>query len=98
MPLRDIGVLSLLHVNVMEIMGNKVEIVIANSQVDYLLPVTTDFKADCCMPEAGEWERFLKMLQKKGKGRLRLSARIMQDGQFAWDYMGVFVALIIGKR
>lgn len=84
---------SLLHVNLVGLLGRGVEIVIASSEVKYLVPVTADFQAECCMPNALDWERFVKMLQKKGKARLKLSAKIFQEGQLCVDYVGVFVAI-----
>lgn len=84
---------SLLHVNLVDLLGRNVEIVIASSEVEYLLPVDTDFQAECCRPNAVDWERFVKMLQKKGKARLKLYAKIFQEGQLCVDYAGVFVAI-----
>jgi thioesterase domain-containing protein len=77
----------------MDLLGKGVEIVIASSEVKYLAPVATDFQAECCMPNALDWERFVKMLQKKGKAGLKLSAKIFQEGQLCVDYVGVFVAI-----
>lgn len=84
---------SLLHVNLVSLLGRNVQIVIASSEVEYLLPVTTDFQAECSMPNALDWERFVKMLQKKGKARLKLSGKIVQEDQLCVDYAGVFVAI-----
>lgn len=84
---------SLLHVNLVNLLGRNVQIVIASSEVKYLVPVTIDFQAECSMPDALDWERFVKMLQKKGKARLKMSAKIIQEGQLCVDYAGVFVAI-----
>jgi thioesterase domain-containing protein len=84
---------SLLHVNLMDLLGKGVQIVIASSEVEYLLPVTTDFQTECCMPEVLDWGRFVKMLQKKGKARIKLYAKIFQEGHLCVDYTGVFVAI-----
>jgi thioesterase domain-containing protein len=85
---------SLLHVNLVNLLERNVQIVIANSEVEYLVPVAADFQAECCMPDALDWERFVKMLQKKGKARLKLSAKIFQEEQLCVDYAGVFVAIM----
>lgn len=77
---------SLVHVNV------KAEIVIASSEVDYLAPVTSDFTAECRMPEPAEWERFTKILQKKGRARIQLTSKIYQENKLCVDFRGVFVA------
>lgn len=84
---------SLLHVNLMESCDDNVQIVIASSEISYLAPVVSDFKAECCMPDFLDWERFQKILQKKGKARIKLTARIFQNAQLCVDYSGVFVAI-----
>lgn len=83
---------SLLHVNLVHLSDN-VQIVISSSEVEYLAPVVSDFKAECHMPDAVEWDRFIKMLKKKGKSRLKLTAKIFQKEQLCVDYSGIFVAI-----
>lgn len=82
---------SLLHVNL--IGEEDVQIVIASSEVSYLAPVISDFKAECLMADFSEWERFQKILQKKGKARLPLNAKIFQNSQLCVNYSGQFVAI-----
>lgn len=84
---------SLLHVNLADLSEGNVQIVIASSEVGYLAPVAFDFKAECHMPDSLNWERFIKTLQKKGKARLKLYAKIFQEGQLCVDYSGIFVAI-----
>lgn len=86
---------SLLHINLVETYGANVQIVIASSEIDYRSPVNSDFKAECTKPDSIEWERFRKILEKKGKARIKLCARIFHGGQLAVEYSGVFVALKI---
>lgn len=83
---------SLLHVNFID---KNVQIVIASSEVFYTIPVTSNFIAECNMPDPLEWERFLKILQKKGKARLKLNAKIFQDSQICVNYSGQFVVIPI---
>jgi thioesterase domain-containing protein len=78
-----------LHLNLKE----RVQIVIAHSEVDYLSPVNTDFEAECHRPDAIEWERFMTIFRRKGKARLTLKAKVVQDGRLCVDYTGTFVAL-----
>lgn len=80
---------SLLHVN-----KSDLQIVIASSEIQYLAPVTQDFRAECLMPESAEWDRFNKILEKKGKGRLQLQAKIFEGGRLCVDYKGVFAGLL----
>lgn len=81
---------SLIHLN---LNNPKAQIVITNSEVDYLAPVDGDFIAECTMPEANVWERFLHILQAKGKARILLSAKINHNHKLAVDYQGVFAVL-----
>lgn len=84
---------SLLHVHLSEIYGNKVQVVIASSEIQYLAPVASDFKAECSMPNIIEWEKFIKIFDKKGKARIKLESKIYKDDQLLVDYSGIFVAI-----
>lgn len=84
---------SLLHVNLLELLKEPFQIVISNSKIEYLAPVSQDFKAECYKPDKDAWDYFLKMLNKKGKARLRLEAKIFQDDRLCVDYSGTFVAM-----
>lgn len=70
------------------------EIVIAGSEILYLLPITADFKAECSLPEQAEWNKFLTILRKKGKAKIQLTAHIRQDNQIAVEFQGIFAAII----
>lgn len=82
---------SLLHSNLID--AAPLDLVITQSKVDYLLPVTSDFKARCKMPEETTWQRFITMLLLKGKARIELHAKIYQNEKLALDYQGTFAAL-----
>lgn len=81
---------SLLHVN---LENQDVQIVISHSEISYLYPVATDFKAECCLPDALTWERFMKILLRKGKSRIQLTAKIFQEDALCVNYSGTFVAI-----
>jgi thioesterase domain-containing protein len=69
-------------------------IVIQESATRYLLPVGGDFLATCARPAAGETERFLAALRRRGKARLRLAVEIpASDGRTAVAFTGHYVAL-----
>lgn len=70
-----------------------VEIVVRHSEINYLHPVTTDFKAQCLIPENGKWLRFLKILTSKNRARIHLRATIYQEGVLAVDYQGTFAVI-----
>lgn len=84
---------SLLHLNLEELYGETIQIVIASSEITYVTPVISDFKATCSLPDPIEWEHFTKMVQKKGKGRVHLHAQIFQGEQLAVHYSALFAAL-----
>lgn len=84
---------SLLHVNLQERFQEAPQVVIASSEVAYLAPVTRDFEATCSRPDTADWERFLKIFQKREKARLKLHATIFQDHRLCVDFSGIFVAI-----
>lgn len=84
---------SLLYTNLKDL-PIQPEIVITKSTVHYLKPVTGDFSASCQRPDNATWERFLKALNSKKRGRIELSAEIYQDGKLAVDFQGTFAAII----
>lgn len=69
------------------------EIVITNSDINYLLPVTTDFTAKATLPEKLTWDRFSKILAKHGKARIKIHATIYQGDKLTVDYIGTFAAV-----
>lgn len=89
---------SLLHVNLTELFGESVsvQIIIASSEIKYLAPVSKNFTAECEQPKKEAWEYFIKMLNKKGKARLNLQAKIFQDDKLCVDYSGTFAAIKVG--
>lgn len=83
---------SLIYANLKEL-KNSYEIVISQSEINYRLPVTNDFTVQCLRPDSIAFEKFIKTLQRHGKARLSLTARITQENKLAVIYEGVFVAL-----
>lgn len=84
---------SWFHLKLEQAMSQAVPIVIVNSEISYLKPVTSDFVAECKMPDSRDWETFLRTFQKKGKGRLKLNASIFQGNQLCVEYSGTFAAI-----
>ena len=72
-------------------------IVIQDNSVEYLQPVTSDFEARCISPPAETWQRFLKILQRKGKSRIKLAAEIYAEDQLVSTFSGNYVALDIQR-
>lgn len=68
-------------------------VVIRESEVRYLRPVTQDFEATCQLPREGELERFLRMFARRGMARIELLATVPAGGEEAVQFRGVYVAL-----
>lgn len=68
------------------------KIVIQDSTINYLLPVTRDFVAVCAKPDAAQLARFTTMLRRKGRARLELEAEIREENQLAVAFKGRYVA------
>lgn len=86
---------SLLYINLKKMDSAQYQIVIADSQVSYQIPISSDFQVECKMPDQETWQRFAKILLAKGKARIKLSASISHHGQLAVDYHATFAAIQI---
>lgn len=67
-------------------------VVIQESQVQFLKPVTQDFEAICPLPAQAEVEKFLRALERRGRARLELEATISAASGPALYFHGRFVA------
>ena len=78
----------------MQLQGLDAEVYVADSQVKYLSPLYADLTAEA-MPAAGEsWDQFLETLDRYGKARIAMQARIpMAAGGEAAVMTGRFVAM-----
>ena len=72
--------------------GWAITVVIQESSVQFLKPVMRDFEAVCPLPPEPVSERFLHMLERKGRARLALDSAIHADGEIALRFHGQFVA------
>jgi thioesterase domain-containing protein len=72
--------------------GPAVTVVIQESSVQFLKPVMQDFEATCPPPPAAALEKFLRLLERKGRARLELEAFIHSGGEVALRFRGQFVA------
>lgn len=67
------------------------KIVIQDSNIRYLTPVTRDFTARCPLPAEADVERFLQMVRRRGRGRLELRVEIVEDDRIAVEFTGRYV-------
>lgn len=68
-------------------------VVIRESAIVFLRPVTTDIRAACRRPDQTTMAEFKERFSEKGRARLRLQATIEQDGEVCVRFEGVFVAM-----
>jgi len=67
-------------------------IVVNESHLHYLRPVTDTLTAHCKLPAAETCRRFVDTLQRRGKARIKMSAIVEQDGETCVEFSGTFVA------
>jgi thioesterase domain-containing protein len=68
--------------------------VIQESTMRYLVPVQGALRASLVSPSTAQIEKFRKMLQRAGRGRIRLKVHIHQGTALATEFEGVFAAAI----
>jgi thioesterase domain-containing protein len=68
--------------------------VIQESTIRYLTPVHGPLRASLCPPDDAHVEKFRKMLQRAGRGRIGLDVRIHQGGTLATEFEGIFAAAL----
>ena len=68
-------------------------LVIQHHDMDYETPATGPFRARAALDEPGDWERFTRTLERRGRGRIALAATLEQDGTRVGRLWGTFVAL-----
>ena len=67
-------------------------IVIHRSEMDYVRPLTGTFTASALPPSDVLWDRFLEVLQRRGKSRIHLDALVRNaDGTEAGRFHGSYV-------
>jgi thioesterase domain-containing protein len=68
--------------------------VIQGSTIDYLLPVSGELHAIVAPPLPAQIEKFEKMLQRAGRGRICLCVEIHYEQRVATRFEGVFAAAV----
>lgn len=68
-------------------------LVIQRNTMAYSRPINGPFTATSAITSDGDWSRFLRMLQRKGKARITIEAVLHCAGQIVGQLEGEFVAL-----
>lgn len=83
---------SLLHLR-LQGEGLATRLVIQRNRMDYLAPMAGAFQAASSLADPSDWGRFLRMLQRKGTGRITVRAVLSCAGEVGGQLEGEFVAL-----
>ena len=73
--------------------GLSARLVIQRNNMAYEKPMAAGFSAAACVPEGVVWEKFIRMLQRKGRARIEVMARLECQGEKAGELRGEFVAI-----
>jgi thioesterase domain-containing protein len=74
--------------------GLAADAVIQESSVRFLAPVQGELRASVAAPSDAQIDKFRKMLQRAGRGRIRLRVEIIYDQGVAALFEGVFAAAL----
>lgn len=74
--------------------GYDCDVMIRDSQLRYLAPVTDDFAAITELPAQSELDSFLEFMKNKGRARLNLQVEVRQRDTVAMTLTGAYVAVL----
>lgn len=84
---------SLLHVRTTE-QAIQARLVIQKNTMQYDLPIFGTFTASCAFNDEVVWEKFIRLLQRRKRARISLSAAVAYEDELAGVFSGDFVALL----
>ena len=67
-------------------------VVVAESSIRFLRPVRETIRATCLRPDANALSEFRRHFSGKGKARITLRVTVVEHGQPAAEFEGIFVA------
>ena len=76
----------------LELRGQPVHVVVAESSIRFLRPVRETIRAMCPPPEPEELNAFRTRFAEKGKARITLWVKVIEAGETAAEFEGSFVA------
>jgi len=83
---------SLLHTRMLAD-GVPARLVIQSNTMDYDKPIFGEFTARSSLAEPDQWPRFMRMLARMRRARMRVNAVLESDGAVVGRLAGEFVAL-----
>ncbi len=69
------------------------DVMIKESSMQYLRPITADFYAEVAIPSQDEAEHFIATVEEKGRARFPLTVDIKQGEHTALTMQGLYVAI-----
>jgi thioesterase domain-containing protein len=78
--------------------GIACRIVIQRNTTEHDLPIEGDFTARSHLRDTDDWPRFLNILERRGRARLKVHAILEYQGAVAGRFEGWFVAVIPGPE
>jgi thioesterase domain-containing protein len=66
--------------------------VIQRNTMSYEEPIHGDFTAVCTLDDSA-WQRFVKTIERRGRGRITMNAHLLYEGRQVASFEGDFVAL-----
>lgn len=73
--------------------GIEAATVIQRNAMRYDAPMLGDFTAVCTLADDSAWQRFVRTIERHGRGRIALHAHLLADGRQTAAFEGDFVAL-----
>jgi thioesterase domain-containing protein len=83
---------TLVHVALLH-EGIEATTVIQRNAMTYEAPMHGDFTAVCRLADESAWRRFVRTIERHGRGRITLVAHLLADGHQTASFEGDFVAL-----
>lgn len=68
-------------------------LVIQRGTMDYRRPIAGAFSARATLAAGADWDRFRRLLERRGRARIAVAAFLEHDGEVAGYFEGEFVAL-----
>ncbi len=87
------GAITLLLEAVTQANSKPYDVVIRDSRLEYMLPVTQDFRVQARLPESDQVDAFVERLKERGKARLDLTVEVVERGKPCFRFSGSYVAL-----
>lgn len=81
---------SLVHMHLHDL---DCDIVIQESSMNYLQPANNDFSSVSMKTDEVAWQKFIRMFEKRGKGRITVNSDLYCAGEKVAEFTGTYVAV-----